>query len=104
MNLILRSTLQERVSKDGERHLFAFFSSLLVPGCVNCRMVPSPPRKRGARKTFEVLALDARFRGYDEKSPITYANFCKEIRELNIVGFGSRAGRGVGQLSRGLRG
>jgi hypothetical protein len=34
--------------------------------------------KRGSRDAFEVLARDARFRGRDEKSPITCANFCNE--------------------------
>jgi hypothetical protein len=36
-------------------------------------------RKRGSRHAFEVLVLNAHFRGNDEKSRITYANFCKEF-------------------------
>lgn len=55
----------------------------LVPRCVNCRMVSSPPRKRrasgGPGGAFEALALDARFRGHDENSRSTHVNFCNEV-------------------------
>ena len=35
--------------------------------------------KRGSSGAFEALALNARFRGHDEKPPIIYANFCKKV-------------------------
>ena len=66
----------------------------LVPRCVNCRTVSSPPRKRGSSGAFEALALDARFRGHDEKPPVTYANCCKEVPVFRLS-FGSVAWRHV---------